>query len=308
LLIHIGFHKTGTTYLQRNVFTGENGYSSPWSVSSGEAIEYFILTHERKYKSKVVRDQFTRACDDGSMSNRIPVISHEDLSGYPIYGRYYGHQVASRIKITFPDAKILICIREQKSMIRSLYGQYINQGGEWPLSTFLGDEYDHLSGYRPIFQLEHLEYDLIVKHYQELFGVENVLVLPYELLKENSAEFEKKIHLFSGGKCNTQRKRKRKRENVGYLAKTLQVNRLLNKFFKRPLLFRGSYGDLPILLRAKNRVCRVLNKLIPKFIHVYEEKKLSDMIDSYVGDYYKESNQKLSKLVNLNLEKYRYDL
>ena len=190
-------------------------------------------------------------------------------------------------------------------MIRSLYGQYISQDGEWPLSTFLGKGFER-PGYRPILQLEHYEYDLMVNHYQELFGVEQVLVLPYELLKEDSHSFEKEIHVFSGS--NAVSSEKVNRENVGYGAKALQINRLLNHVLKKPPLTSGEYSSLPILYRAKNRICRVLNSAIPNSIHAAEEKKLLNTIDDFVGEYYKASNQRLSKMVSFDLKKYQYDL
>lgn len=307
MIIHIGFHKTGTTYLQRHIFTPENGYCSPWDVRSGEAIEHFVLTHDRKYRNDLVRNKFTEACKSKKCGGvgSIPVISHEDLCGYPVYSRYYGHQVAQRIYDTFSDAKILICIREQKNMIRSLYGQYVRQDGELSLPDFLGKGLEK-PGFRPIFHLEHYEYDLMVNHYQELFGKEKVLVLPYEFLKNDLNSFEKTIHKFSGSSAIPVGNPSR--ENIGYGAKALQINRLLNYISKKPFLSQGDYSSLPALYRAKNKICRILNDVIPDSVHVKEEKKLLNTIDSFVGEYYKESNLRLSKIIKIDLKKYQYDL
>ena len=51
MLIHIGFHKTGTSYLQRYLFFKDSPdpFVAPWTVRSGEAIEHFVLTHPARF-------------------------------------------------------------------------------------------------------------------------------------------------------------------------------------------------------------------------------------------------------------------
>ena len=44
-LIHIGYHKTATTFLQQELFADDRTFQAPWKPQSAEAIEHFVLTH-----------------------------------------------------------------------------------------------------------------------------------------------------------------------------------------------------------------------------------------------------------------------
>ena len=59
---------------------------------------------------------------------RVPVLSDETLCGDPFQRRYNGGDVADRIHQTFPRAKVLIGIREQKAMAISSYREFIFLG------------------------------------------------------------------------------------------------------------------------------------------------------------------------------------
>jgi hypothetical protein len=50
----------------------------------------------------------------------------------------------------------------------------------------------------PLFSIKSLEYDVMVRCYFDLFGKDNVLVLPFELLKKDQAGFVKRIGEFIG--------------------------------------------------------------------------------------------------------------
>ena len=63
------------------------------------------------------------------------MVSFPRLSGHPYSGGYDSRMIADRVAEVFPEARILIVIREQRSMIVSTYKQYVNAGGEARLST-----------------------------------------------------------------------------------------------------------------------------------------------------------------------------
>ena len=198
MLIHIGYHKTGTTWLQDHVFNNPSkGFVSRWTVQSGEAIEYFVLKHPLRYDPNEVRLAFQKSYGDAS--DVCPVISHEDLCGYPNSGRFnsVGFNICERMHQAFPDAKVLIVVREQKSMLLSLYREYIRADGEASIEGFLGTGQER-TGYPPVCRLDRLEYHLLVSRYIELFGRDKVLVLPYEFLCRRTTWFEQQIHDFCG--------------------------------------------------------------------------------------------------------------
>jgi hypothetical protein len=304
MLIHIGFHKTGTSYLQRHVFQDPaSHFIAPWTVNSGEAIQHFVLTHPDRFDAAAVRAEFLSKIGD-KQQDAVPVISHEDLCGYPVYGRYYGRDVADRLHETFPNAKILITIREQKSALRSLYGQYVRQGGEWPINTFLGTG-DEPPGFVPICRLDHLEYDLLADYYAGLFGRDQILVLPYELLASNSLEFQQRIHDFAatGATANSAFER----ELPGLGALSLRLMRALNKVLREPPDWNGDWHKIPRLVRAKIKLCNIFDSLVPSSWHRAQDARLRAFIDRRVGAYYRASNTRLQKLSNFDLASLGYD-
>ncbi len=306
MLIHIGYHKTGTSFLQRYLFFCDppDQFFAPWTVMTGEAVEHFVLTHPARFDAAAVRAEFESRLTNDSQS-LVSVISHQDLCGYALYGRYYGHEVAERLHQTFPTAKILITIREQKSFLRSLFSQYVRQEGEWPIETFIGTG-DEPPGYAPICRLDHLEYDLLANRYVQLFGADQVLVLPYEVLKSDPIKFQQCIFEFAGASGGTPREVKP--ENVGYGALSLKLMRKLNRVFRLPPDWNGDWKKVPLLVRAKIKLCKIVNAMIPRSWNRREEKRLIAFVESRTAEYFKPSNQRLQQLCNFDLASLGYDI
>jgi Sulfotransferase family len=194
-LIHIGFHKTGTTALQRGFFPKIPGTFLTRSGPDGP-------TFYREISSNLCRAGDDAYDEDGArrffkdvLSGQPEplVISDEGLSGTIRWGGSNWARTAERLHRLMPTAKILVCIRHQGTMINSLYAHYVNQGGHVRLATFLADQ---APGYT--FDLDHLSYDRLVRRYQELFGPEQVKVLPYERLLTSREEFMGEISSFIG--------------------------------------------------------------------------------------------------------------
>lgn len=146
------------------------------------------------YESRTdeIRERRGELAIDG---DRIPVISNERLSGNPDASGFDSKLIAERIHQALPDGKILICIREQRTMILSWYFEYLRRGGTHGLGRYISQQYD---GGRPAFSLAHFRYDALIDHYQTLFGKSNVVVLPFEMLAEEAARFVAAITDFAG--------------------------------------------------------------------------------------------------------------
>jgi hypothetical protein len=84
----------------------------------------------------------------------------------------------------FPTSKVLIITRGYKALISANYSQYIKEGG-----TYSVDDIQKFT-----FLLKELfDYSFLIETYCEKFGKENVIILPFELLKENSSSFFQNI-------------------------------------------------------------------------------------------------------------------
>lgn len=204
VLIHIGYHKTASTWLQNELFIDESSVFRPISKKAKgvaslanlffKSSDGHILSSFDDNTEEIERERQT-IFQKKSFKNKIAVLSHERLSGNPHSGGFDSKIIANRLKNVFPDAKILIVIREQKSFILSNYMQYLSIGGYKSISEYLQTDYD---GKIPFFSAEHIRYYPLIQYYQQLFGTEKVLVLPYEMFKLTPEAFVEKLSQFVG--------------------------------------------------------------------------------------------------------------
>jgi Sulfotransferase family len=192
LLIHIGFHKTGTTWLQRSLLRVEFGYNPV--MDHADVFDYIVKPHGLLFNCDIAKRLLTDRCrnfDDG----HVNVISSELLCGNPLFGGRESEIVAERLKAIAPDARILITIREQMSMLASVYMQYISRGGSLSPKQFFNET--HELGYFTFSSVQ-FEYHRLIEKYRTLFGSSQVLVLTQEQLNADIVGFMSQLAAFSG--------------------------------------------------------------------------------------------------------------
>jgi hypothetical protein len=308
-LIHIGFHKTGSTWLQRELFHPDSECFCPLTpdrnLNSGKFIgKHFVRDHERYLLSSFVMntdavqqavEAVLKCIDPG---DRVPVISYERLSGNPHAGSFDARIIADRIKASFPEARIFCVIREQKDIILSIYHQYLKIGGTDSVADYLGRSYD---GRRPGFSPAALHYVDLVDYYCELFSPENVLVLPYEMLSDSASELFRRLGAFTG------------KDLVDFAAKAaISYNKRKNDFlvprfpFLNMLRHKSSVnGYSPLYLPGSKFVFDSIDSLVgvsnKKRVH-----KVKRQIDEIIGDRYAAGNRRLSARIGIELSDYGY--
>ncbi|MEM7237674.1 MAG: hypothetical protein AAF501_07625 [Pseudomonadota bacterium] len=297
-LIHLGYQKTASTFLQREVFSNARVFHAPWGAQSALAIEHFHLCHPARFDPAIIRASVDTP--DGL----VPVISHEDLLGYPVHGRYYAQATVRRIAETFPDARILICIREQNSMLFSNYLQYIRQGGTKTLTDMLGANSGR-PGFRPMFRLDHFEYDLTHALLSEHFAEDRILVLPLETLRADLAGFMQRLGAFVGSDLSDVAPHKTVNAHRG--APAVLLERFLNRFTPDPASLPERYAEYPLGIRLRNRVVRWTDRLI-RLPSVDRRifQRLEAEIDAHVGPYFAQSNARMAAITGLPLSDYGY--
>ena len=293
VLIHIGFHKTGTTSLQTDFFVPESGFVSPWT---GETVEHFIITHRERFDPRVTNDDFWNAVHARDPGNSlIPVISNEALCRPAIQC-----DAADRIAETFPEAKILIGVREQTDSIRSFYSEYITRGGTLPPHEFIGKTSDYQPGFEPPLPLERMEYHLLVRRYVRLFGLDRVKIICFENIKTNSIAYQNDIHDFaeSGIRASVSLPRRR----AGHRDFTLELRRRLNFWIQRRVNSQGDYNKTGLPFRALNRLCRFIDRHAPARLDRKWRIQLLRAIESHAGqDYFVQCNQELQRFTSVDL-------
>lgn len=176
-IIHIGYHKTATSWFQKS---------------------FYPNVHNATYLNRqAVRDAFLNTTaftfDPEQAAEKLrvdgrPIICEEDLCGHYDNGgclESLSKDIAWRLHAVYPQARIVIFIRNQLDMIRATYLQYIRCGGTNSLRRFLAP-YARGSAYRkrwylnPRLNLDHFAYQHLIRHYRSIFGSPNVHVFCYE--------------------------------------------------------------------------------------------------------------------------------
>lgn len=194
VLIHPGYHKTGTTFLQEVVFADPARFVQPWSrpFISGT----IITPHELDFDAGALRARYVQEAGV-ARPDVITVLSEEGLCGNPFNGARESGIYARKLRAIFDEAKILITVRHQQAMLRAVYIQYLKAfGRRSPKQFFAPPRFPEFSAFDPDIYC----FDRLADHYAGLFGAENVLVLPQELLRRDRAGFLSALTRFVGAR------------------------------------------------------------------------------------------------------------
>jgi hypothetical protein len=296
-LVHIGYHKTGTTWLQREVFN-----SSAAGFSQLGGAQRLIAVNAFSFKPRKVRNQMERRIGEVLDRGLTPVLSSERLSGAPHFGGYDSEIIADRLAAVFPNARIMVVIREQKEMFLSIYKQYIRRGGAASLRQYLAAPRD---GYWiPQFRFEYLEYHRLISHYQDLFGTRNVLVLPYELLRARPEDFLAKVSGFVG---LPPAKPRFQRMNVSLSALSLSLRRHANRYLVQDPVNPAPPFAFPRSHEILERSCRAVDAIAPETLLEIHERRWRHRAAREVGTRYAGSNARTAALTGLDLREFGYD-
>jgi hypothetical protein len=298
-LLHIGYHKTGTTWLQKRVFNNtEAGF---FRIKGPGTLPYFVVANPFDFKPGRIRKKVEPEMRKAQARNLVPVLSWERLSGMPHSGGYDSKTIADRLAATFPNARVLIVIREQTSMLLSVYKQYVRDGGAATFRQYVTTPPGPPQ--MPSFRFDFYEYHRLIGYYQDLFGATNVLVLPYELLRTQPDTFLERIGEFVGVPATPSGLDWR---NVAPSALALSLKRHANRYLvlhklnpAPPFAFRGSHQIL-------QRACRKVDEKVPAALRDRYELRWRRYAEREVGTRYAESNALTAKLTGLDLRAFGY--
>jgi hypothetical protein len=300
LLIHVGYHKTATTWMQRQLFIPALGYHQ---IMDHEAIAaHFVRPHGFAHDADAAARAVAAALADVP-DGLTPVMSSEILCGNPTYGSREAFAVAQRLQAAVPGARILVTIREQVAAIASTYMQYLQRGGELSPPAFFAEAPD--VGW-PVFNHEHFRYDRFVALYEGLFGAGNVLVCNQELLIKDQLAFARRVAAFAGqtGPIN-EAALLSERTGVSYPEYGAGLLRLINHVRVGPagpsaFPDLGPGGDL--LYRAAGKFLRLepVRKLFGT------GKPVTDYVRQRYAGAFVDSNRRLKEMVSPGLPLERY--
>ena len=295
-LIHIGYHRTGAAWLQREVFDrAESGFRA---IDPLRAKARLVIPNPLDFDPAACRRSFEPELERASTDGAAPVLSAVRLSGSPYTAGYDSKEIAERLHAVFPHARILIVLREQRAALVSLYRRYVRDGGVESLRRFCrrpGFGSKQLGS----FDFSHLAYDRLVRCYQELFGGDRVLVLTHERLVRDPREFVARIAGFAG--ATAPRDLDAHAARRGHCGLTLLLKRPANLIACRSGHNPGSLIESELAARANARCFDMLDAAMPEWVRRASDSRFRLASERLVGDRYARSNRLTATLTGLDL-------
>lgn len=194
-LIHLGLHRTGSSWFQSRVLDGCDGRPRN-AIEREESSRRLVLTRDMDFDAEAMRDWVGSHLEEATARDGHAVLSNERFSGNPSGGWFDAERVAERLAEVVPGARVLLVVREQRSWLRSIWLQYVRIGGVASIAGYLEPPVrgDHRL---PVPDLGFARFDRYVDHLDGLFGRDRVLVLPYELLRRSPEAYLDRISNFS---------------------------------------------------------------------------------------------------------------
>ncbi len=302
LLIHVGYHKTATTWMQRQLFRPEHGYRQ--LCGHTDVFDLVVRPHGLRFEPDSMRALIDRALNTVEQGESA-VISSEILSGHPFQGGHESDVFAARLQRIAPHARILISIRSQLRILPSVYMQYVLRGGTMTATQFFdGTNEPGYFGFSP----EHFEYDRLVSHYQDLFGSDKVHVITQESLKDDRDSTLTLLAAFAGNEhYNGLIPSAQKVVGESYPEYSAPILRRINHVQKstinpNPVL---SLGVTP---RGLYKIAGFVMKRPPVSTILKSHKPITAYVRDRFTDYYRESNRRLASLIPHKIDLSAYEM
>lgn len=303
-VVHVGYPRTGTTWLRNVVFPRMRGVTV--RISDG-------LWQELAWKLSTAPDDAYRA---RTLETLVQEIREQAPPGPVIFGQsdlvgYYGDPETSiersrdRLHHVFPEAKILVFIRRQPDILLALYGLYVRVGGHRPLRDVLaGQPVEGWKWYPPF-----LEYDRMLAAYVELYGADRVRALPYELIRTDPDLLLRELLSFCGGSgyddyeaLAGQRVNRSFSPPAAYLLRTWNGLFVQSRFNSEPRFGARSNGW---------RMHQLLNERIDPLLRnvggTWPSRQDRELLDR-IGRSYADSNARTAELCGFDLSALGYDM
>ena len=344
--IHIGFPKNFSTSLQRGFFSEHPqimhlgiGCQNNNTKYYNEKLTAFMEMYVRYSKNFIYEDNEVKIKEE---FNKLFQIAENDknikavgISAEILSISFSPQDVdvvekANRMKGIFGEGtKIIIFIRNQMDLLQSFYRECVRVGYPYSYKTFLDYQYKY---HAKAFSSDFL-YDKSIKLYSQLFGKENVIVIPYEsvkdlsngqLIKENKklkilntmceflnidyVDLKFEYHNASISDSETVYKQELNQKyphDISNITYDFIESHRLNDYFENELKishFKPDFHDVKIKRKSLTEALEMTNNMGKRSI----DYSCDEIIRNRLYMMYAESNRKLMQMTSLDLTKYNY--
>ena len=302
VVFHIGLHKTASGTLQRQFFPACKNVNT--LTTSQDETRAFIRAITKTDPAYFDGHQAAELLSPVMRDNQVNLISNESISGPPYAGvveRELDHRSAilENVRNTFPDSRIVIVLRRQDALARSMYRQYVKRGGTARISTFYGFDMDDGVG---MFSRNRFRYLPYIQLLNKLFP-ERVLVLLFEEFVKDKPAFLRRLCEFIGTDVPELTMHAENASTLGPFG--MEATRLANYFFQSML----NRGPIPQIPRKQFGRWKRVSPI--ELLHDYwpgkgkPGKRISDLCDR-VLDEVRDDNRSLDREFGPGLSRFDY--
>ncbi len=272
--IHLGLHKTGSTFFQKKFYPmySEFNYKHLRDASTlSEFNQYILRENALTFSLEHAKTLFYKHLSPNETEQGILTLCEEQFSGFPLQDALNRKMIFDRLLAFFPNANFVIVLRNQKDFVKSMYAEYLKKGGTATLKNFLTRKDSTLNFSRGSY-LKYFDYYNCIKN---RVTEKKVKVLYYEDLNYNPELFFNELNSFFNLNLSISESILNAKENVSFKSEFFNSVRFYNIIGKTP------YGkDHLIPTRFKNKIIKMHRSFSKKNTEL-DEQYINQFLDSF---------------------------
>ncbi|SFE11214.1 hypothetical protein SAMN05216238_108138 [Lentibacillus persicus] len=316
IYLHIGYHKTATTFLQWSIFPKLKKVKLIRKTHAKDLLNEVRLRKLDEDDVLRIRNAFDKKGSD----KKPTLISYEGWSGSPFSQKKSksAYSILQDLRRIFPeehyDVHLIIGIRKQVDLMTSLYIEFLHQGGNKTEADYI-DELERNNKFTNYLYNDYLD------AVEKLFG-KNYFIFIYENFKKGKDNYLLELLNYLGVKKVPEYSNQQVNRSYGVFQ--AKMARKLNTLFKTQKNPDGKIPEIKIKLK-RNYSKKMAEKLLDKkkktitlsprtllqnklsFKLHYKRYHMSENLQKKINRYFNEDNEKLAQREGINLPSYYYE-
>lgn len=231
--IHLGLHKTGTTYFQKSFYPSHPQFNYK-HLRAKEVLadfnQFILRENELTFNLDKATSLFYQNLSKKEANEGILTLCEEQYSGFPLQDSYNRKIIFDRLNAFFPKANYILVLRNQRSFVKSMYAEYLKKGGTASLNNFLMRKDSQLNFARGSY----LRYFTYYSYIKSQVSEDRIKVLYYEDLKYQPSLFYKNLLDFFKLDFKIDQETINDKKNISFKEKKFEAVRFYNRIGKTP--------------------------------------------------------------------------